>query len=74
MTYAVRTSTGTLKAKLSNISANTIINGTKGEFFKDSNGLTRYRIKEISVYTIGFRDSNIDLYLWEDDVLIPISD
>lgn len=67
MAYVIRDDKGVLKAKVSNVVANEIINKSRGEFYKCTNGKTAFRMKEDCVYG----SDRVGVYLWENDVLVP---
>jgi hypothetical protein len=74
MSYIIRDKDGIMKAKISNALAKRVINEVYGEFYKRFCGKTCYRILEASVYSLGFREMEVHVYLWEEDILIPSLD
>ena len=67
MAYVIRDDKGVLKAKVSNVVANEIINKSRGEFYKCTNGKTGFRMKEDIVYG----SDRFSVYLWVEDILVP---
>lgn len=71
MTYIIRDDNGNLKARISNDIANKIINKANGEFFKNSENSTCFRLKGDYEYKCGFGTTYIELQIWYGEVLIP---